>query len=226
MQNLIATYSELGEDYRAVVRQMKPYKVYVISARFRGKDFRVFDISLWADDVDGEKSVVRVAARDFANNTVAYLNLARDLLINLRVMARGGISYLIEPRLGAIAWNRRRLGLPSVGAYKQAILGGGLRDLMVPTVQALLERYRKRSRKARARRDRAEEERSSLTVELAHYQTEVARVQGELGRVTNSSIEFGNIKNAQAERIRQLEQYIIDNCLPLPPYGGVPPWND
>ena len=127
----IATYSELVRDHRAVFKLITdPLQIYEIVARIDGKRYLVFNISLWHEDDDAEKTAVHVSSRALKDNAAFIFNCCRDQMFNLCVDIRGQPKYIIEPRAGAGRWIAARLGLADRAAWSEAVLGGRLMTAM------------------------------------------------------------------------------------------------
>ena len=219
------TYGEFGRDYRAVTKLVHPGSYVYITAAHEGRTFKVFQVSIWDDEIDGDlEGVLPIPSRLFKDNTVFFLNVARDVMVNLRISARGGTSYLVEPRPAAQRLVAARLGL-TVDDYEALVLRGGLRDLILHDVEQIRRRYRRRLKAAVTENTTISRRATDLGMEKARLEKEISELMGKLGVTHDDLFVSRNILNEREAENRRLREFIVEHGLTPPDLRPRPLWN-
>lgn len=219
------TYGDLGRDYRAVMKTLRPGSYVYVTATHEGRRYSVFQVSIWDDDIDGELSgVLKLPSRMVKDNTVFFLNVSRDLMIPLKIRAAGSTYYLIEPRPAAQRLVAARLGL-AIDEYEDIVLKGGLRDLALHDVDKLRRRYRRQIKSLKTETSDVAQRAELLNREKERLERETVTLMGKLG-VTHDDlfVSRNNLTEREAE-IRLLREFIVNHGLTPPNPRPRPPWN-
>jgi hypothetical protein len=219
------TYSQLGRDYRAVMKTLRPGWYEYVTAEHDGRKYRVFQLSIWDQTIDGYLTgVLELSSRTVKDNTVFFLNVARDLMINLKIRGTGAVFYLIEPRPAAQRLLAARLGI-TVDEYEKVVLEGGLRDLALHDVEALRRRYNRRIKRLRTETAGTMNGAAHLASENARLANETSALMGKLGVTHDDLFVSRNMLNEREAEIRLLREFIITHGLTAPNLRPTPPWN-
>ena len=209
---------DLATDFRAVFRSVPQGDYVRVTGRHGGKSFRVFQISVWNEEVDGNLTgVLDLTSRQFKDRTVTFLNVSRYLMLSLKVSAAGGKYYLIEPRPGAQGLIAARLGL-TVEEYEKLVIRGGLNDLVRHDVEKLRRKF--------SRRDKGRV--SEIVAVLAENRRMEHKIASCLGQVSRTADDYGTrchqLAEAEAE-IRIWREEFEKHGLPVPTFRPRTPWN-
>jgi len=177
----VPTLGELGRDYRAVVKAVTPGRYTYVTSIHDRRRYSLFQISIWDDAIDEHLiGVLELSSRKFKDNTVLFLNLARDLMVSLKIRGHHA-HYLIEPRPAAQRLVAARLGL-SVDGYERLVLEGGLRDLVLRDVAGIRRRYGRRAKSVPAETRDAAGKRPEPTDESGRLETATVALMARLGQ--------------------------------------------
>lgn len=221
------TYGEFGRDYRGVMQKVialhakKPDEKVWVTADHGSWEYKVFRLKQWEQDVDSDLQIIEVSSRAMKDSTVFYLNIARDLMMNLRIRAKGERAYLVEARPGAQRLVAARLGV-AVADYGNILLKGGLGKLLLKDVEYWRDRYRRLRRTVRNGRDVNVENRQKLEEERNYRLSEILR---ELSVTSDNLFVSRNQLTEVEKELQILRNFIINNGLTPPDTRHRPPWN-
>lgn len=212
------SYGEFGRDYRGVMQEVialharKPNEKVWVTADHNSIEYKVFRLKQWEWDVDGDLEVVEVSSRAMKDSTVFYLNVARDLMLNLKIRAKGERAYLVEARPGAQRLVAARLGV-KVADYRGVVLRGGLSKLLLENVEYWRNRYRRLRRTVKNGRGASEEERLRSEEQSKR---ETSEILGRLS-VTSDSLFVNTNRLIESEKeVRRLREFIVTHGLTPP----------
>ena len=213
-------YSELVRDCRAVLKNVEPDIYYKVTQRLAGCKSVIFDLSIYDEEVDGDKHAFMVSSREFKDNTAFYLNLARNLLSRLIVTVHDKPKWLFEAAPGALKGICRKTGETPDGLAR-IVRGGRLPEVLGGDPQRLkfLARARNKRLTRQSEQERAVAEEAEARAEEAERQK-----QASLGVVSHAKDEILVAKNmleAEQARVKQLEAFIRENLLVVPPRRSV-----
>ena len=221
---MAVTYLQFGRDYRSVMKRIKPGAYNYIIAKHDGRPFRVFQLSIWDDVLDADvKHFLHLPSRLMKDNTVFFMNIARDLMISLKVQANRGVHYLIEPRPAAQRLIAARLGL-SIREYEKLILEGGLKEILVEDKEMLRRRYMRRAKELKAKVVETTSEAQLWRSTARKRDDEISTLLGKFGVARDDLYVSQNILREKEAEILFLRDFIVDNHL-TPPKRPRPPWD-
>lgn len=215
----VATYREFAKDHATIFSKLQPKTIYYISHDLKGKNYKIFNISLFDEVIDANKNYVLVSGRYMQNATLFFLQFARDTLSSLRIMSTKNKSYLIEPRVEALTWTAKRLGLSNRKALTQVVLGGGLQDILTTDFDRLKLRHKNKRKDVNYKLFTLNEIQKIEKLEsvLANIRVQELAILQKLNRpaALNSKSKDERIR-WQNERIAQLRQFITGHGHQIP----------
>jgi hypothetical protein len=221
---MAVTYLQFGRDYRSVMKRIKPGAYDYVIAKHDGRPFRVFQLSIWDDVLDADvKHFLLLPSRLMKDNTVFFMNVARDLMISLKIHASRGVHYLIEPRPAAQRLVAARLGL-SVREYEELILKGGLKEILVEDKETLRRRYMRRAKELKAKVMETTSEAEAWKNKARKGEDEISTLLGKFGVARDDLFVSKNTLHEKEAEILLLRNFIADNHL-TPPKRPRPPWD-
>ncbi|MDN3562832.1 hypothetical protein ACFQY5_34385 [Paeniroseomonas aquatica] len=215
----IATYRAFAKDHAKIFSELNDGIIYHISISWENTEFKIFNISIFDEEMDSNKSYLQISGRSMQDATLFFLQFARDTMTNLRITSTKNRSYLLEPRIESLGWTAKRFGLKNRTHLARIILGGGLQDILTSDFGSVKLKHRSRLKAEIKPASTYEKynESEKLETDLANLRLKELAILQKLGRipVLTSRSKDERIR-WQDERIAQLRQFITENNLEIP----------
>ena len=151
--------------------------------------------------------------------TLFFLQFSRDTMANLRILSTKNKSYLIEPRIEALTWTAKRLGLVNRKELSRVIARGGLQDIFVSDFSRVKQKHKEFRKTVNTKRLCLEkfDEVENLEGELANLRVKELAILQKLDRKKSLDAKHKDERiRWQDERIAQLRRFINENGLEIP----------
>lgn len=215
----IADFRDFVKDYAKIVSRLNEGSVYYIYSLLNGLEYKIFNVSVFDSAIDNGKIYIPVSGRHMQDATLFFLQFSRDTMVNLRIFSTKNRSYLVEPRIEALSWSAKRLGLASRKELGRAITGGSLRDIFISDVREIKNKHRNQKKHLDAENSNPAQfaEVEQLESELANLRLKELVILQKLGREKSLHLKHKDERiRWQDERIAQLRRFISDNGLEIP----------
>ena len=105
------SFKDFTTSWRDVIDSTPTDRYGHVVAGVGGVDFNILTVSHFDDDVDGDRTLIETASRDFDDGSAYFTHITRDALVGRVITHRGRPRYVIEPGPDALDYIATREGV-------------------------------------------------------------------------------------------------------------------
>lgn len=183
------TVKELIGDPGQVFSALESGLYAPVTDRFEKRDYQVFVLSVWDEDVDTGKKAHTVSMSELNNRAGFHIHHARDTATSLVVMDRRAPKWILEPGEEAVEYLCARKGA-SQRELRDIFLAGDIGRLVSKKYRLERKKLRQQVKEAAALGAVAEVSVEQMTREIEDLKLYVRALEVERDRLQKESMEW------------------------------------